>query len=246
MCAGNPMTSTPCPHAVRRFVPLGVLALGAALFFGLGGHRYVSFAALAEHREWLLAFVARSGAAAALAFIVAYAGLVAISFPGAALLTVTAGFLFGPWLGTLCAVTGATLGATVLFVAARAGLAGLAARAGPWARKIAGGFQRNGFNYLLVLRLIPLFPFWLVNLAAAAVGLGLPAFVLATFIGIVPVTFILAHLGNGLGEVIAEGRPPDLGVLLRPSVLLPLLGLALMALLPVAYARRRASGSEPA
>lgn len=233
------MTSSPRPSCARRFVPLALLALGAALFFVLGGHRYVSFAALAEHREWLVELVARAGAVAALAFILAYAGLVAMSFPGAALLTITSGFLFGPWLGTAYAVIGATLGATIVFLAARAGLTGLTARAGPWAERIAAGFRDNGLNYLLVLRLIPLFPFWLVNLVAGAVGLGLSVFVLGTFIGIIPLTFILANLGSGLGAVIAEGRPPDPAILFSPSVLLPITGLAALALLPVLYARRR-------
>ena len=240
------MTDSPRPRTARRLIPLAVLVLGAALFFALGGHRYVSFAALAEHREWLLDFVARAGATAAVAFILVYAGLVAVSFPGAALLTLTSGFLFGPWLGTVYAVIAATLGATVVFLAARFGLAGLAERAGPWAQRIGAGFRRNGFNYLLVLRLIPLFPFWLVNLVAATVGLSLSVFVLATFIGIIPVTFILANLGNGLGAIIAEGRPPDLAILFSPGVLLPLLGLAVMALLPVAYARRRVHHGDPA
>jgi uncharacterized membrane protein YdjX (TVP38/TMEM64 family) len=240
------MTGSAASPSVRRLVPLALLAAGAALLFALGGQDYVGFAALAEHREWLLGFVARNGAVAALAFIAVYAGLVAVSFPGAALLTVTSGFLFGAWLGALYAVIGATLGATILFLAARAGLAGLAARAGPRTQKIAAGFRRNGFNYLLVIRLIPLFPFWLVNLAAGAAGLGLPSFVLATFIGIVPVTFILANLGSGLGAVIAEGKSPDLDVLFAPGVLLPLIGLAAMALLPVLYMRWRGQGGEPA
>lgn len=233
------MASPPRLPAFSRFVPLALLALGAALFLALGGHRYASFATLAEHREWLVGLVERAGAAAAIGFIALYAGLIAISVPGAALLTIASGLLFGPFLGTAYAVIGATLGATVVFLAARSGLAGLAARAGPWTARIAAGFHRNGFSYLVVIRLIPLIPFWLVNLAAGAVGLRLPVFVLATFVGIIPVTFIFASLGNGLGALIAEGRAPGLAVLLRPDVLLPLLALAALAMLPVFLGRRR-------
>jgi uncharacterized membrane protein YdjX (TVP38/TMEM64 family) len=238
------MASHPRPFSVRRLVPLGLLGLGAALFFGLGGHRYVSFTALAEHREWLVGMVARAGATAAFGFIVAYAALVAVSVPGAALLTITGGFLFGPWLGTAYTVVGATAGATIVFLAARAGLAGLAARAGPWARRIEEGFRDNALNYLMVLRLIPLFPFWLVNLVAGAAGLPLSVFVLGTFVGIIPVTFILASLGNGLGALVAEGRSPDIGILFQPSVLLPILGLAVLALLPVVIKRFRSAPGE--
>jgi uncharacterized membrane protein YdjX (TVP38/TMEM64 family) len=231
---------TPRPVALRRFVPLGVLIVALVLFLALGGHRYLNFAALAENREWLCGAVAQAGAKAALAFILAYAGLVALSVPGAALLTIAGGFLFGPWLGTAYTVIGATAGATVVFLAARAGLAGLAARAGPLARRLESGFRRNGLNYLLVLRLIPIFPFWLVNLVAGALGLRLWVYVLGTFIGIIPVTFIFASLGNGLGTLVDEGRPPDAAILFRPSVFLPILGLAALALLPVVYQRWRA------
>jgi uncharacterized membrane protein YdjX (TVP38/TMEM64 family) len=228
------------PVAPRRFVPLGVLILAGVLFVALGGYRYLNFAALAENREWLCELVAQAGAKGVIAFILAYAGLVALSVPGAALFTLASGYMFGPWLGTTYAVIGATLGATVVFLAARAGLAGLAARAGPFVRRFEAGFRRNGLNYLLVLRLIPIFPFWLVNLVAGAVGLRLWVYLLGTFVGIIPVTFIYASLGNGLGTLAEEGRPPDLAILFRPSVFLPILGLAALALLPVLYKRWRA------
>ncbi len=237
---------TPRPVALRRFVPLGVLIVALVLFIALGGWRYLNFAALAKNREWLCGAVAQGGAKAALGFIFAYAGLVALSLPLGALLTIIGGYLFGPWLGGAYAVIGATLGATVVFLAARAGLAGLAARAGPWVRRFESGFRRNGLNYLLVLRLIPIFPFWLVNLGAGAVGLRLWVYVFGTFIGIIPVTFIYASLGNGLGTLVEEGRPPDLAIVYRPSVFLPILGLAVLALLPVIYKRWRTRASEEA
>ena len=230
---------TPRPVAPRRFVPLGILLLAGALFMVLGGHRYLTFAALAENREWLCAMVKQAGAKAAFAFILAYAGLVAVSVPGSVLLTLAGGFLFGPWFGTAYALIGATSGATLVFLAARAGLAGLAARAGPWARRFEAGFRRNGLNYLLALRLIPIVPFWLINLLAGAAGLRLWVFVLGTFFGMIPVSFIYASLGNGLGTLAEEGRAPDLAILFRPSVFLPILGLAVLALLPVIFKRWR-------
>jgi uncharacterized membrane protein YdjX (TVP38/TMEM64 family) len=216
------------------------------LFVALGGHRYLTFAALAENREWLCAVVKQAGASAALGFILAYAGLVALSVPGAALFTITGGFLFGPWIGGAYAVIGATIGATIVFLAVRAGLAGLLTRAGPWVRRIEAGFRDNGLSYLLVLRLIPIIPFSLVNLVAAAAGLRLSVYVFGTFIGIIPVTLVYASLGNGFGTLVESGRPPDLAVLLQPNVLLPVLGLAALAIAPVFYRRWRTRGDQPA
>jgi len=237
----------PHPLSIRRFVPLALLVLAGALFFTLEGHRYLSFTALAEHRERLCEFVAHGGVGAAIAFVLVYAGLVALSVPASALLTMTSGFLFGPWLGTLYAVIGATIGATVVFIAARAGLAGLVERAGPRVRRLEAGFREDALSYLLVLRLVPIFPFWLVNLAAGAVGLGLPIYVFATFIGMIPTSFVYASLGSGLGDLLAQGHHPDLAILYQPSVLLPIIGLAALVLLPVLYKRwRNGRSKQPA
>src|SRR5207237_1324319 len=141
-------------------------------------------------------------------------------------------FLCGTWIGMLCAIIGATSGATAIFLAARAGLGGLAQRAGPLVAKLEAGFRADAFNYLLVLRLVPIFPFWLVNLVPALVGVRLRSYMLATFLGIIPGTFIYAGLGSGLGEIVKE---PDLGIIFHPGVLLPIVGLAVLALIPVAY-----------
>jgi uncharacterized membrane protein YdjX (TVP38/TMEM64 family) len=226
----------PAAVSARRVVPLAILVAAGIGFVAAGGLRYLTFTALAEHRAWLVGLVARWGAGAALGYTLVYAAAVALSLPGAAILTIAGGFLFGVWVGGGCAVIGATLGAAAIFLAARAGLGGLAQRAGPVFEKIEAGFAANAFNYLLVLRLVPLFPFWLVNLAPALVGVGLPTFVLATFIGIIPGTFIYASIGNGLGKVVEK---PDPDILLRPGVLVPILALALLALVPVGYRRWR-------
>ena len=222
--------------SARRLAPLALL-LAAGIGFGLvGGYRYLSFAELARNRDWLCAVVARWGIVAALVYVAVYAVLVALSVPGGAILTIAGGFLFGTWLGGLCAVVGATLGAVAVFLAARAGLGGLAQRAGPFFHRLEAGFRADAFSYLIVLRLIPLFPFWLVNLVPALAGVGLPTYLVATFLGIVPATFVYAGLGNGLGKVIAE---PDLDIVLHPTVLVPIFALAGLALLPVWYKRRR-------
>lgn len=222
--------------SIRRLAPLGLLVAALIVFIAVGGHRYLTFGALAENRDWLCSLAARWGFLAALLYIAVYGALVALSVPGGTVLTIAGGFLFGTWLGGLCAIIGATLGATGVFLAARAGLGSLAQRAGPLVSKLEAGFRANAFNYLLVLRLVPIFPFWLVNLVPALVGVKLRTYVLATFLGIVPATFIYASLGNGLGSVVGE---PDLGIVLHPSVLVPIVGLALLALIPVGYRRWR-------
>jgi uncharacterized membrane protein YdjX (TVP38/TMEM64 family) len=222
--------------SARRLIPLGLLVVAGIAFVAAGGHHYLTFAALAENRDWLSSLVQRWGFVAALLYIAVYAGLVALSVPGAAILTIAGGFLFGTWLGTLCAILGATLGATGVFLATRAGLGGLARRAGPLVGKLEAGFRADAFSYLLVLRLVFIFPFWLVNLVPALVGVRLSTFILATFLGIIPGAFVYASLGSGLGNVVGE---PGLGVLLRPSVLGPIVGLVILALIPVGYKRWR-------
>jgi uncharacterized membrane protein YdjX (TVP38/TMEM64 family) len=226
--------------ALRRLAPLAILAIAGISFVVLGGHRYLTFAALAENRAWLCGVVAHWGAGAVLGYILIYTAVVALSVPGGAVLTIAGGFLFGRWLGGACAVIGATVGASCIFLAARAGLSGLVRRAGRF-DKLEAGFRANAFNYLLVLRLVPLFPFWLVNLVPALAGVGLRTFLLATFIGIIPATFVYASLGEGLGEVVEQ---PDLQILFRPSLLAPIIGLALLALVPVWYKRRQLKARE--
>ena len=225
----------------RRLLPLLLLAAAWIAFMLAGGYRYLTFSALARNRDWLCGLVQQWGVLAAFVYIALYAALVALSVPGAVILTLAGGFLFGTWVGGLCAVFGATLGATAIFLAARAGLGGLAQRAGRFVGKLEAGFRADAFSYLLVLRIVPIFPFWLVNLVPALVGVRLPTYVLATFLGIVPGTFIYASLGNGLGGLVEE---PDLAIIFKPSLLIPITGLALLALVPVAYKRWR--GKKPA
>ncbi|MCE9650985.1 MAG: TVP38/TMEM64 family protein [Parvibaculum sp.] len=225
---------------VARFWPLAVLALGLGLFFALGLNRYATLDTLRDNREALSQWVAAHMALAILLYIVAYAVMVAFSLPGALAATLTGGFLFGTLVGGLATVVAATIGATILFIAAKTAFGDLLrAKAGPAIKRMEEGFRENAFSYLLVLRLVPLFPFFLVNLAPAFLGVTLPVFVAATFIGIIPGTFVFASLGNGLGAVFDAGRSPDLGLIKEPQVTLPLLALAVLALVPVLYRRLR-------
>jgi len=144
--------------------------------------------------------------------------------------------------GAALAVAGATIGAVLLFLAARSALGGwLTGRSGGLLDRVRPGLERDRFSYLLALRLLPVVPFWLVNLAAALVGMRLGSFALGTLLGIIPGTAVFASVGAGLGSVLEAGRDPDLSVILRPAVIGPLVALAVLALLPVAWRHWRAA-----
>lgn len=229
------------PHArsqpFRRLIPLVLLFAAAGAFLLVGGRHYLTFASLTQNREFLNDLVARGGVLAVIGFILGYAGLTALSVPGAMLMTLASGFLFGPWLGALYALIGATAGASAVFLAARAGLASLAERAGPRVHRLKTGFREEALSYLLVLRLVPVFPFWLVNLVAGASGMSLFVYMTATFFGMIPGALVYAGIGNGVGDLIAAGQHPDPYTIFQPYILLPLIGLAALALLPVFYRR---------
>ena len=219
-----------------RFLPLAALAAGLVIFFALGLHRYLSFGALAENRDLLMSLVEDHPVTAPLAYISVYALAVAFSIPGAVVLTIAGGFLFGTLAGGLFVVVGATIGAVGVFLAARTAFGeGLRRRAGPWIARLEAGFRENALSYLLVLRLVPLFPFWLVNLVPAFLGVPLTTYALGTFIGIIPGSFVYASVGNGLGAVFDAGGSPDLTIIFKPEILLPIIGLSLLALIPVVY-----------
>jgi uncharacterized membrane protein YdjX (TVP38/TMEM64 family) len=232
---------------IKRWLPLALLLLGTAAFFLSGAYRYVTFDTLRDHRETLLAWVKDAGALAVLAFIVGYALVVAFSLPLGILMTLAAGFMFGPVLGTAYVVVAATIGSIAVFLAARSALGDfLRKRASGFFTRMEAGFRRNEFSYLLFLRLVPVFPFWLVNIVPAFLGVSLRNYALATFFGIIPGTAVFAAVGNGLGAVFDQGQKPDLSIIFKPEILLPILGLAVLSLLPVAYNRwRDRKGKHP-
>jgi uncharacterized membrane protein YdjX (TVP38/TMEM64 family) len=222
--------------SLGRLWPLAALALAIVAVLALDLDRYLTLEALRDHREALSGFVAANVVLAALMFVVIYAAVIALSVPGGAVLTITGGFMFGSILGTILVVVAATLGATLVFLVAKTALGDpLRARAGPFLQRMGAGFQENAFNYLLVLRLIPLFPFWIVNLVPAFLGVPLRTYVLGTFIGIIPGSFVYATVGAGLGSVLDSGQAFSPASVLTPQIIVALLGLAVLALLPVGY-----------
>ncbi len=222
----------------KRLLPVAIIALAAALVFALDLHQYLSFEALREHRTTLLDFVSRNAVLAAFLYIAVYATSTALSLPGGTVLSIAGGFLFGGLLGGAWVVLGATAGATLIFLVARTVLGdGLRRRAGPWLAKLQAGFQENAFSYLLVLRLVPLFPFFVVNLVPAFLGVSIRVYVIATVVGIVPGALVFTFTGAGLGAVLDSGEPLTPGAILTPEIVFALTGLAVLALIPVLYKR---------
>ncbi len=226
---------------MKRFAPviLLVIAIAAAYYLDLG--KYLSFDTLRENREFLTSYVAMNLLLAIVIFGGAYIATVALSLPFGTFLTLTGGFLFGQWLGTVVVVACATSGATVLFVIAKTALGdSLRARAGAWMHKLEEGFNANAFSYLLTLRLVPLFPFVVINLVPALLGMRLGHYVTATLLGIIPGTFVYVSVGAGLGSVFDSGEEFSPASVATPEIIIALCGLAILSLVPVIYKRIQA------
>ncbi len=235
-------------RSLRRWLPLMLIAVAVAAFFLLGLQRYLTLDSLKAHHAWLAQRVAEHLLVALFVYGLVYVGVVALSLPGATALTLAGGWMFGVWIATGVTILTATAGATLLFLAARTAFAGsLRRRAGPWLARLEKGFQADAFNYLLVLRLIPLVPFFVVNLVPALLGMRLGPFMLATLIGIIPGTFVFAAAGAGLGGLLESADPLTLHGVLSPLNLTALTGLACLAVVPLLYRRwsRRRAASLP-
>ena len=242
-------TGRKSPLSVKRLAPAAILLAGLAAFFALGLDRYLSLDTLKEHRVTMQSWVGENGFLAALVYIALYATAVAFSVPGATVLTVTGGFLYGPLLGTLYTVVGATAGSAAVFLAARYAFGDwLRTRAGPSIRRMETEFRENGVSYMLVLRLVPLFPFFLVNLVPAFLGISFRLYLACTLVGIIPGSFVYALVGDGAGAVLDQGGDLDLGIIFSPRVLAPIIGLSVLSCIPLIYKkvrdRRRASQSR--
>jgi uncharacterized membrane protein YdjX (TVP38/TMEM64 family) len=243
--------------SLRRLVPLIVVVIASGIVFAMGWHRQLSFETLARHHEALREFIATHEVSAVAAYVAVYIVAVALSVPIGFYLTVTGGILFGAVLGGAAAVVGATIGAICIFLIAKSAVSEyFVRRAGPLAQKLAQGFRADAFSYLLFLRLVPIFPFWIINLVPALCGVRLATFAAATALGVIPATFAFAFVGAGLDSVIAAqqaayqsclaaGRPDcrlefHMNAALTPEVLGALAALGVLALIPVAVRRLRA------
>ncbi len=244
----EPVDTSNLPSPWRRRLPLLavlVLAVVGAIFLG----EHLNFETLRDNREALLAYRDANYALAAGAFIVAYIALVAFSLPGATAATLTGGFLFGLFPGALFNVLGATIGAVLIFLAVRSGLGqGLAARIDASDGRIARIMQAiraDAFQVLLSLRMVPVLPFFVMNVVPALIGVRTSVFAVTTFLGIIPGGLVYTWVGAGLGEVFARGETPNMSIIFEPHILGPLLGLAALSLLPVLLRRLNLTGARP-
>lgn len=219
-----------------RALPIAMIVV-VALIGAFTLSDYLSFEALRDNREALLAYRDNHYVWAAFVFMAIYVVIVAFSLPGALIASLTGGFLFGTVAGSAFNIIAATIGATLIFQAARWGLgerlaAGMDTSEGR-IKRLKDGIDENQWSMLFLMRLVPVVPFFVANLLPAFVGVSLSRFVISTFIGIIPGGVVYTSVGAGLGEVFEQGETPNLGIIFEPHVLLPILGLCALAALPI-------------
>ncbi len=234
--------------SLKQLIPLLLLSTLLFLFFFFRLDRYLNFNLLHEQRTNLLVWTKEHHFLAPLVFCGIYIISIAIAIPAALLLTITSGFLFGVSLGSIYVIISATLGASLLFFAVKMALfERLNHKGNKWIAKMRQGFQKNAFFYLLGLRMIPIFPFFIINIVAGALNVRNKIFIFATLLGGIPCTLIYTTMGHSLGGILDKHENPGLDIILTPALLLPLLILACLCLLPVFYNRiigKKAKSSE--
>ena len=247
----------------RRYAAPAVIIILMITGYAFGLHKQISLHAIAEHRDALLAFTQSHWWLALAAFMGAYIAAVSLSFPGAVLLTVVSGFLFGWKVGGIATVISATIGSGIVFQVTKFSVGdAIAGKAGPLLCKLKDGFAHNAFHYLIFLRLVPVFPFWLVNIASACGQVKLRTFLVATFLGILPGTFTFAYLGQGLDSIITAQKASyqaclaaaqtipcklelSLSALVTKELLIGLTCLGLIALIPIVHKKWTRGSTTP-
>lgn len=243
---------TPLARRFPKWLPLAAIAALFFAFWQTGLLEQLSLSNMIMHRQAMAGWVEANWLVALLAYMALYAALVAISFPGASFLTIVSGFLFGGLVGGFATIIAATCGAIIIFLAARSSFGeALQKRAGGFVAEMLKGFHEDAFQYLLILRLAPIFPFWVINIVPALCNMALMPYALATLIGIIPGTLAYSYMGAGLDSVIAaqESANPgcaakgscviEPGALITGELLLAIVGLALISILPLAIKKWR-------
>lgn len=240
------MTRERAVTLLRRFGPLAVIVILFVIAFATGLPERLSLEALRESGTELQAFARERPVLCAAIYLAVYVCSVAISLPGALILSLTSGFLFGP-LGGALAVTGATGGSTVTYLVFRTAFGDVLRRKpDAFLARMADGLRRDAFNYLLTLRLIPAFPLLAVNVAAGVANIPVRTFVLASALGMIPSSFVYAGIGAGLGHIFARGGPVTIETLLSPRIYLPIIGMGVLAFLPPLWRHwRKGRGATP-
>lgn len=226
----------PANIQITRYIPLFAVIIGAVIGWWLF-RDYLSFQALADNREALIAFRDANYLLTVALFVTVYALIVAFSLPGATIATLTGGFLFATFPGAFYNITGATMGATAIFLVAQTSFgAKLGAKlegSEGMTKKFKDAIDENQWSALFLLRLVPAVPFFVANLLPAFFDVPLRRYVISTFLGIMPGAVVYTSVGAGLGEVFARGETPNLGIIFEPQILLPILGLCALATLPI-------------
>ncbi|MCP4923153.1 MAG: TVP38/TMEM64 family protein [bacterium] len=221
---------------MKRFLPLFIILAGVIAAFSLGAGDWLNFKSLTAHYQFLATTVQENQLLSLGIFMGTYVLVVAFSIPGGAIMTIAGGVLFGYVAGALSVVLSATLGATLLFLAAKTALGNaLKEKAAPWFSKMQKGFQDNAFHYLLFLRLVPIFPFFVVNLVPAFLSVKLRDYFWATLLGILPGTFVFTSIGVGVQSLLEQGQELSFSTLITPQITIALGGLGVLALIPVLY-----------
>jgi uncharacterized membrane protein YdjX (TVP38/TMEM64 family) len=220
---------------IRIAILAGIVGVLVAVYSFTPLKEWINPARLFENRDNLIETVKDHLLLSALVFIGAYIVVVALSIPGATILTILGGFFFGPIVGTLFVNAGATIGAFLIFLAARYFLG--EAIQEKYRDKLARfnkEIEENGKNYMLTLRLIPIFPFFLINLLSGFTIIPAVTFLWTTALGIIPGSFVYSYIGFA-------GANLDSGGVFQPAVLMAFLLLALLSVVPVIVKKVRAS-----
>lgn len=228
------MTDTPTP-LWRRLWPIALIAAALIAAWASGVHRYLSLETLREQQGALRGFVSANLVLSVVIYIAVYAAATFLMLPGALWITIAGGFLFGLWGGTPATVAGATIGASLLFFAAKSSVgSALRERAGPFLQKLEKGFQEDAISYMFALRFLPVVPFPVANIAPALFGAKYRDYAITTALGIIPGVIAYTWIGAGLGATFAAGGDPDLASVAR-NLIPAFLALGIVSLLPVAY-----------
>ena len=260
--AGPQTAQQPSGPALKRWAPIALLAAAGLGVYLSGASKYLSLETIAENRQALQTFVAANWLTAVGAYTLLYVAVTVFIIPGAALLTIVGGFLFGWFNAGIVTVIGATIGATAVFLIVQTSFGHfLSQKAGPWMTKFSDGIAQDAFNYLLFLRLVPIFPFFVVNIAPGLFKVKLSTYVITTLIGIIPGTFAFTILGSGLNSIIDAQRKiydacvaangagncvfkVDAGSLITPQILAAFAALGIVAAIPVVLRRLKQRGTR--
>lgn len=219
-----------------RWLPLLALLCIMLSFFYFHLYRFFTFESLRVHRHLLIEWTQAHYCLTVVCYMLVFIILASSLIPMALFLTLTGGFLFGIWFGALFAISSAVIGGMLFVLAMKTALSDwFEKKAGAWLLRMEEGIEENAFNYLLTMRLIPVFPFWLVNLGSALFNVRLSIFIGATVLGMIPATLIYASVGNNLGSLFEMNQTPDINIIFQPHFLFPLLGLAALSIVPAVY-----------